>query len=217
MTALCVPAREVGGDYYDFFPLPGDRARRADRRRVGQGHVRGALHGGAEGADAVAQPDLHSPRAAADRGQPDHLREPRQPQLHHDDLRASSISQARRDDVLPRRPHAAHLPAAAPAPAAPPRRCSRRAAWWSACASTGAARSSPSCSRRSASTCAGRRHRALHRRHHRGDERRAAICSARRGSAGSSRSTATSSPASCASGSCARSRRSSATPISTTT
>jgi serine phosphatase RsbU (regulator of sigma subunit) len=25
ITALCVPAREVGGDYYDFFPLAGDR------------------------------------------------------------------------------------------------------------------------------------------------------------------------------------------------
>ena len=25
MTALCVPAREVGGDYYDFMPLDGDR------------------------------------------------------------------------------------------------------------------------------------------------------------------------------------------------
>jgi sigma-B regulation protein RsbU (phosphoserine phosphatase) len=25
VTALCVPAREVGGDYYDFFPLPSDK------------------------------------------------------------------------------------------------------------------------------------------------------------------------------------------------
>ena len=25
ITALCVPAREVGGDYYDFFPLSKDR------------------------------------------------------------------------------------------------------------------------------------------------------------------------------------------------
>src|SRR5256885_868364 len=25
VTALCVPAREVGGDYYDFLPLDGDR------------------------------------------------------------------------------------------------------------------------------------------------------------------------------------------------
>jgi serine phosphatase RsbU (regulator of sigma subunit) len=25
VTALCVPAREVGGDYYDFFPLPDER------------------------------------------------------------------------------------------------------------------------------------------------------------------------------------------------
>jgi hypothetical protein len=40
VTALCVPAREVGGDYYDFFKLPGGPARRADCRRLGQGHVR---------------------------------------------------------------------------------------------------------------------------------------------------------------------------------
>ena len=61
ITALCVPAREVGGDYYDFFQLPDERARRADRRRLRQGHVGRALHGGAEGPGAVAQPDLSVP------------------------------------------------------------------------------------------------------------------------------------------------------------
>ena len=72
VTALCVPAREVGGDYYDFLPLDDHRVGRADRRRLGQGHVGGALHGGAQGADAVAQPDSHVAARAADRGQPHH-------------------------------------------------------------------------------------------------------------------------------------------------
>ena len=64
VTALCVPAREVGGDYYDFFPLGPRPARRAHRRRGGQGHVGGALHGGAQGPDHGAQPDLPSRRAS---------------------------------------------------------------------------------------------------------------------------------------------------------
>ena len=44
-----MPAREVGGDYYDFFQLPGDRLGVLIADVVGQGHVGGALHGGAEG------------------------------------------------------------------------------------------------------------------------------------------------------------------------
>ena len=48
--------------------------RRADRRRVGQGHVGGALHGGAEGADPVAEPHPHVAARPADHGQPDHRR-----------------------------------------------------------------------------------------------------------------------------------------------
>ena len=86
VTALCVPAREVGGDYYDFFPLGEQPARRADRRRVGQGNVGRALHGGAQGAGAVAQPDSHVAARSADRGQPHHRQQPRRAQLHHHDL-----------------------------------------------------------------------------------------------------------------------------------
>ena len=40
----------------------GRPARRPDRGRLGQGHVGGAVHGGAQGAGAGAQPDLQSPR-----------------------------------------------------------------------------------------------------------------------------------------------------------
>ena len=62
-------------------------ARRADCRRLGKGHVGGALHGGAERAGARAQPALRLAARAADRGQSHHLGTPRQPELHHHDLR----------------------------------------------------------------------------------------------------------------------------------
>jgi hypothetical protein len=69
MTALCVPAREVGGDYYDFFHV-GDRQLGVLIADVSGKGTSGALHGGAEGADALAQPDLHLAAAAADGGEP---------------------------------------------------------------------------------------------------------------------------------------------------
>ena len=46
--------------------------RRADRRRLRQGHLGGALHGGAEGADAVAEPHPYLAARSADRGQSHH-------------------------------------------------------------------------------------------------------------------------------------------------
>ena len=95
LAALCLPAREVGGDYYDFFPLGDGPHRRAGRRRVGQGDFGRALHGGAEGAGAVAQ-RIYDRRRGCCRGEPDHRRQPRHPQLHHHDLRGGRRDEARR-------------------------------------------------------------------------------------------------------------------------
>ena len=72
VTALCVPAREVGGDYYDFLPLDDHRVGVLIADVSGKGHVGGALHGGAEGAGAVAERDPHLAARDADRAEPDH-------------------------------------------------------------------------------------------------------------------------------------------------
>ncbi len=95
-----------------LLPARSGPPRRAHRRRGGQGHVGGALHGRAQGPHAGAQPDVPEPAPAPHRGQPHPLRQPRQPQLHHDDLRRHRPRQ-RRDDLRAGGPHAAHLPARA--------------------------------------------------------------------------------------------------------
>ena len=53
---LCEPAREVGGDYYDFFELSPTSLGVLIADVAGKGHVGGAVHGRDEGADAGAQP-----------------------------------------------------------------------------------------------------------------------------------------------------------------
>ena len=75
--------------------------------RVGQRHVGGALHGRAQGPDAVAQPrGSESPRRLLIEANRLLADAPRQPQLHHDDLRRHRPRRAHAD-VRARRPHAA--------------------------------------------------------------------------------------------------------------
>ena len=103
-----VRAGARGGRRLLRLPAAGRRPHRpADRRRLGKGHVGGALHGRAEGADAVAQPHSHVAARAADRGQRDHREPSRQPQLHHDDL-CGGRSRGGHADVRARRAYAVH-------------------------------------------------------------------------------------------------------------
>ena len=116
VTALCLPAREVGGDYYDFFPLTTDAPRRPDRRRRREGDVGRALHGGAQGGRPVAQEDPSVAAAIAGRGQPD-------PSTNLDSrsfITMSTVVDIERShpDLLARRPHADDL---LPARRRPPR------------------------------------------------------------------------------------------------
>ena len=150
VTALCVPAREVGGDYYDFFTARPRTGRHHHCRRVGEGHVRGVVHGGAQGSPALAQPDPPFTAQTAARGQPDHLRESRQPQLHHHDL-CRPRSRQGRDDIRQGRPYAPHLPSRPGRSPFRMHRSSSRTAWSSDCVSTAPRKSSPSCSRKNRS------------------------------------------------------------------
>ena len=70
--------------------------RHPHRRRLGQGHLGRALHGRAQGPDAVAEPDPHLAARADGGRQPHHRRQPRRAQLHHDDLRRARHEQRAR-------------------------------------------------------------------------------------------------------------------------
>ena len=87
VTALCVPAREVGGDYYDFFPLGAGRLGVLIADVSGKGTSAALYMAELKGLILALSQTYQSPAPAAHRGQPDPLGQPRQPQLHHDDLR----------------------------------------------------------------------------------------------------------------------------------
>ena len=108
VTALCVPAREVGGDYYDFLPLDDHRVGVLIADVSGKG-TSAALYMAELKGLVLSLSEIHRLAArSADRGQPDHRATPRRAQLHHDDLRGHRHARAD-DDLRARRPHAAHL------------------------------------------------------------------------------------------------------------
>ena len=111
VTALCVPAREVGGDYYDFFPLGPGRLGVLIADVSGKG-TSAALYMAELKGLMLALSQIYQTRASCSSRPTASSRQPRQPQLHHDDLRGDRPRQ-RRDDLRARRPHAAHLPARA--------------------------------------------------------------------------------------------------------
>ena len=102
--------------------------RPADCRCGGEGHLRGALHGRAEGVDALAHAHPHVPSRAVDRSQRDHQTPSRQPQLHYDDLRGRR-PRGRHADVRARRPYAVHAHHSRRRRGAPLSTCWRRTEW----------------------------------------------------------------------------------------
>ena len=112
VTALCVPAREVGGDYYDFLPLDDHRLGVLIADVSGKG-TSAALYMAELKGLMLSLSQIHtSPRElliAANRIIAD---APRRAQLHHDDLRRHRPARAD-DDLRARRAHAAHLRAGA--------------------------------------------------------------------------------------------------------
>ena len=108
VTALCVPAREVGGDYYDFLPLDDHRVGMLIADVSGKG-TSAALYMAELKGLMLSLSRIHtSPRELLIARQPHHRRAPRRAQLHHDDLRGRRSARAH-DDLRARRPHAADL------------------------------------------------------------------------------------------------------------
>ena len=96
VTALCVPAREVGGDYYDFLPLDDQRVGVLIADVSGKGTSAALYMAELKGLVLSLSRDPHVAAGAADRSQPDHRPPPRRPQLHHDDLRGGRSARAAR-------------------------------------------------------------------------------------------------------------------------
>ena len=145
ISALCVPAREVGGDYYDVVALPDGRYGVLIADVSGKG-MSAALYMAELKGLMLSLSQMHlSPRDLLMNANRLISDAPRQPQLHHDDVRGHR-PRRRRDDLRPRGPHAAAVPAGRERRRAAAWASSRPMAWCWACASTTASGSPACCS-----------------------------------------------------------------------
>ena len=87
VSALCVPAREVGGDYFDFLPIDDNRLGVLIADVSGKGTSAAFYMAELKGVILSLSRTCPSPRQLLLTANRDHRGPPRQPQLHHDDLR----------------------------------------------------------------------------------------------------------------------------------
>ena len=151
VTALCVPAREVGGDYYDFFQLPASRLGVLIADVSGKGTSAALYMAELKGLMLSLSQIYQSPRRLlieVNRIISENLDTRSFITMTYAviDLEAGTMTYAR----------AGHTPliyhAQRSAPARARAGADARAAWCSACASPARTRSSASCSKRSGST-----------------------------------------------------------------
>ena len=150
VTALCVPAREVGGDYYDFFPLDDKRLGVLIADVAGKGTSAALYMAELKGLVLSLSKICHSPR--------DLLIQVNRILSHNLDSRSFItmtyvvIDVGARTLTYARAGHTPmiHLPAVVERPARASRTCCSRTAWSSACRSRGSRRTSRCCSKRCA-------------------------------------------------------------------
>ena len=130
MTAICIPAREVGGDYYDFLPIDDHRIGVLIADVSGKGTSAALYMAELKGLMLSLSADPHVAARAADRRQPHHRREPGRRSfitmtyaIFDLDARTMTYARAGHTPLI-------HLPAARGAPAGAG--CSPPTAWCSA-------------------------------------------------------------------------------------
>ena len=105
IAAACRPAREIGGDYCDFFPLDDDRIGLLVADVSGKGASAALYMAELKGLMLALSKTHQSPQGAAWRGQSRALGQPRAHQLRDDDLCGARCASADAD-ACPRRAHA---------------------------------------------------------------------------------------------------------------